>query len=237
MNTQIVGSNETVGSTTSRRSILRKVLLICGIVAFPLYLAGHVLAGMQLEGYSHINQMVSELSAIGAPSQPVAAAFAFVFNALVIAFGIGVWGVAGKRRSMRAAAVVLVAYGMLGSLGWFVPMNPRGAERSATDIGHLFYATGLILSMLLFIAFGSGANGRWFRIYSILTIVATLASGAWTGAQAPLVAQGLPTPWAGAIQRVSVYGPMVWMLVLAIILLHAQKEHEAAPKTTPDFTR
>ena len=214
----------------SRRPV--KALLICGIVSFPLYLVGHMLAGMQLEGYSHINQFVSELSAVGAPSQPVAAAFALVYDALVIAFGIGVWAVAGNRRSLRVAAIALLAFGALGSLGGFVPMNPRGAERSATDVGHLFYATGIILSMVLFMAFGSGADGRWFRIYSILTILATLAAGAWTGAQTRLVEQGLPTPWGGAIQRVGVYGPMLWMLVLAVVLLRAQRRQDAMLQVT-----
>jgi hypothetical protein len=212
---------QTGGEAPTRTRVL-KALLICGIISFPLYLVGHVLAGMQLQGYSHIDRMVSELSAIGSPSQPVAAAFATVYQALVIAFGIGVWGAAGKKRSLRLTGIALVAFGVIGLLGWFAPMNPPGTERSATDVGHLVYAAAIVLSMALFVAFGSGADGRWFRIYSILTILAALVAGAYTGTQASRVAQGLPTPWGGAIERVSVYGPMLWMLVLAVVLLRAQ---------------
>lgn len=210
---------------------LLKALLTCGVLAAPLYIAGHVLAGMQLRGYSHIDNMVSELSAVGAPSQPVAAAFASVYNVLVVAFGIGVWGAAGKKRSLRVTAIALMASGAIGLLGWFVPMNPRGAERTVTDIGHVIYAYAVVLSMLLSVGFGSGADGIGFRIYSILTILAALVSGAYTGAQAPRVAEGLPTPWAGAIQRVSVYGPMLWILVLAVILLRAQQRGTLEERT------
>jgi hypothetical protein len=101
-------------------------------------------------------------------------------------------------------------------------MKLPGAERSATDVAHLVVAAVTVLSMVLTIAFGSGADGRWFRIYSILTIAATLAAGAWTGTQATRIAAGLPTPWLGAIERVSVYGPLLWISVLAVVLLRAQ---------------
>jgi len=222
-------------SEAPARTTVLKALLICGVVAFPLYFAGHLLAGMQLDGYSHIHHMVSELSAIGAPSQPVAAAFATVYNGLVIAFGIGVWGAAGTKRSLQITAIALVACAVIGLLGWFVPMNPRGAERTATDVGHLVYAAALILSMLLYMGFGSDADGIWFRVFSILTILATLVSGAYTGAQAPRVAEGLPTPWGGAIERVSVYGPMLWISMLAIVLLRAKKRQEAMPGVMPEL--
>jgi len=213
---------------TGRRSgapahtTVQKALLICGVASFPLYLTGHVLAGLRLEEYSHIDRMVSELSAVGAPSRPLAVAFGMAFNALVIAFGIGVWGAAGTKRSLRVTAIVLVAGSIIGLLGWLAPMKPPGAERSATDVAHLVVAAVTVLSMVLYMGFGSGADGKWFRVYSILTIVAALVSGAWTGTQAAQIAAGLPTPWLGAIERVSVYGPLLWISVLAVVLLRAQ---------------
>jgi hypothetical protein len=224
MKTQAIGSNEMVGSSIPGKILAQKAVLICGVLYFPLYFAGHILAGMLLEGYSHIDRQVSELSAIGTPTRPLLTALEPVYLALAIAFSIGVWRAAGKKRSLRAASLALAAFGVIGFLGWFAPMNPVGAERSATDIAHLFVTFLTVLSMVLFTGFGSGADGRWFRIYSILTILATLVAGAWTGTQASRIAAGLPTPGLGAIERVSVYSPMLWMLVLAIVLLHNQRE-------------
>jgi hypothetical protein len=65
----------------------------------------------------------------------------------------------------------------------------------------------------------SGAGGTGFRIYSIATIVATLVFGALPGTQAAAIAAGQPTPWWGLIERVGVYAPVLWVLVLAVVLL------------------
>jgi hypothetical protein len=224
MKAQNAGANNIVVPEVIRQVTVRKVLLICGILYFPLYLAGHILAGMQLEGYSHIDQQVSELSAIGASTRPMLTAFLPIYLVLAVAFGMGVWGAAGKKRSLRVAAIALVAFGVIGFVGWLAPMNPPGAERSATDIAHLVFIFATVLSMMLFVGFGSGADGRWFRIYSIVTILVTLVAGAWTGSQASKIGAGVPTPWLGAIERVSVYSPLLWMLVLAVVLLRAQQD-------------
>jgi len=81
-----------------------------------------------------------------------------------------------------------------------------------------------VLLMTLFIGFGSGAKGTWFRIYSILTILVMLIFGALVGQQAPRVAAQLPTPGMGIMERVSVYSPMLWVFILAIVLLSEKKK-------------
>ena len=78
--------------------------------------------------------------------------------------------------------------------------------------------------MTMFICFGSGAQGKWFRIYSIFTILVMLTIGALVGQQAPRVAAQLPTPWMGVMERVSVYSPMLWVCILALVLLRAEKK-------------
>ena len=49
--------------------MLRKTLLVCGILSSLLYVAMTVLVAMQWEGYSSASQTISELSAIGAPTR------------------------------------------------------------------------------------------------------------------------------------------------------------------------
>lgn len=56
-------------------STLLKVLLICGIVSSVLYVSTNILAGMLWEGYSFTSQVISELSAIGAPTRLLAIPF------------------------------------------------------------------------------------------------------------------------------------------------------------------
>lgn len=224
MSTLIAGSNETVGSAVTGRSLVDKVLLTCGILNLPVYLVSHLLAGMRLEGYSHLDQQVSELSAVGSPVRPLLTAFVPLLTALVIAFGIGVWRAAGKKRSLRISAIALLVFGAIGLIGWFAPMNPPGAERSSTDIAHLIFIFFTVLSMFVFVGFGSGVDGKWFRIYSFLTILAALVAGIWVGMYASQIGAGVIIPGLGAIERVSVYGPMLWMMVFAVILLRTPAE-------------
>ena len=49
----------------------------------------------------------------------------------------------------------------------------------ANDIAHVVIAYTEVLLLMLIIGFGSDVDGRWFRVYSILTILAALAGGVW----------------------------------------------------------
>lgn len=202
--------------------MVRKLLLVCGILSSLVYVATDLLLSWLYDGYSYTDQAISELSAIGAPTQPLWVAMLFLYNPLLIAFGIGIWKVAGRKRSLRFTGILLAAWGVLGFVWLFFPMHMRGAIGSATDTMHLILAGVTVLLIILFIGFGSGARGKWFRLYSILTILAILVFGALVGMQAPRVAAPLPTPWMGVMERVSVYSPMLWVLVLAVALLRSQ---------------
>ena len=204
---------------------MKKIFLICGIVASVLYIGTDTFLAMTWEGYNYNSQTISELSAIGAPTRMSwILVMTFLFNPLLVAFGIGVWKSAGKKRSLKITGILLSIWGALGYVWLLFPMHMRGEIGSATDTGHLIMAGITVPLMVLFIGFGSGARGKGFRLYSILSILIMLVFGAWTGMQAPRVEAQLPTPWLGVIERISVYSPMLWILVLAIILLQTEKK-------------
>ena len=204
---------------------MKKIFLICGIVASVLYIGTDTFLAMTWEGYNYNSQTISELSAIGAPTRMSwILVMTFLFNPLLVAFGIGVWKSAGKKRSLKITGILLSIWGALGYVWLLFPMHMRGEIGSATDTGHLIMAGVTVPLMMLFIGLGSGARGKWFRLYSILSILVMLVFGAWTGMQAPRVDAQLPTPWLGVIERISVYSPMLWILVLAIILLQTEKK-------------
>jgi len=203
--------------------MLRKSLLICGIVSSLLYVGTDILLAMSWEGYSYTGQAISELSAIGAPTRTLWIAMSFLYNPLVIAFGTGVWRSAGGKRSLRITGILLIVWGVVGLLWLPFPMHLRGAIGSVTDTMHLVLTGVTVLLITVVIGFGSGARGKWFRLYSILTILAMLVFGALVGMQAPRVGAGLPTPWLGVMERVSVYAPMLWVIVLAVVLLRDQR--------------
>src|SRR4249920_473173 len=105
--------------------MLRKALLICGILSSLLYGAMMVLIAMPWEGYSSASQTVSELSAIGAPTRSLWLLPAAFYTVLVTAFGWGVWKSARESRSLRVVGALITAYGALGLVWPLAPMHLR----------------------------------------------------------------------------------------------------------------
>jgi hypothetical protein len=171
------------------------------------------------EGYSSVSQTVSELSAIGAPTRLQWVLLAIPYSLLVAAFGWGVWESAGRNRSLRVVGVLLVSYGALGVLWPFAPMHLRGTEFTLTDTMHIVLGAVTVLLMLLAIGFGAAAFGKWFRLYSILSLAILVVFGALTGVDAPRIAANLPTPWIGVWERINIGAFLLWVVVLAIALL------------------
>jgi len=208
--------------------MVRKLLLVCGILSSLLYAAMNVIGPIQFEGYSFISQTVSELSAIGAPSRPLWIALGSAYSVLIIAFGRGIWMSAGEKRALRIVGDLLVASGVVGLVGWpFASMHQRevlaAGGGTLSDTMHIILVTVTVLFMLVSIGFGARAFGKWFRLYSIGTIALLLVSGALTGLDGPRVSANLPTPWVGVWERINIAGFLLWVAALAIILLRSKK--------------
>ncbi|SDX99427.1 Protein of unknown function [Evansella caseinilytica] len=208
--------------------LVRKVLLICGILSSLLYVGTDILAAMQWEGYSYTSQAVSELSAIGAPTRPFVVSLFSIYNVLVIAFGLGVlWGTKIGKRPLRVAGILLIGYGIVGQVTLlFFPMHLRGAEKSITDTMHATLTGVLVLFILLFIWFAAAALRKRFRLYSVGTILILFLFGILAGLNGSRLEAQLPTPWLGVMERVKIYSSMLWVLVLAIVLLQAESDQD-----------
>jgi hypothetical protein len=203
----------------------RRALLVCGILSSALYAATDVVGGIQWQSYSWLSQEFSRLSAIGSPSRPIHLVLSAIYSALVVAFGIGVWRSAGRKRSLRVIGAALVVYALV-SWVWpqFFPEDltkPVGALTNTMHIGITFVT---VLSWMLILGFGAAAFGQRFRFYSILTLVMVVLFGALAGSQGPALAAGQPTPWLGLVERVNIYAFMVWAVVLSVALLRQPGE-------------
>ena len=208
--------------------LVTKVLLGCGIVSSVLYVVTDVIASLRYPGYSYADQQISELLAYGAPSRPfMVAANLIPYDLLVLAFAVGVWASAGRTRAGRITAALFVGFAIFGTLGGgFFEMDRREIMAAGQDTlrstMHLPATAAMGLSVLLAMGFGSRLLGKRFRYYSYATIATVLASGLVVAAQIDQLAANQPTPWMGLEERISSYGMMLWVAVLAIGLLRAQ---------------
>ena len=209
--------------------MVRKVLLALGVVGPLFYVATDIFAATRWEGYSYTDQTVSELFAIGAPTRSVVVPLMLTYGVLAIAFGLGVWWSAGEKRALRVVAVGLIGEEVLGSVATlFAPIHLREAlavgEGTASDAWHGILTFGGALCYLLAMGFGATAFGKWFRLYSIATIVVLVVFGVMTGLDQPQLEANLPTPWMGLWERIDIFATMLWIAVLAIVLLRAQAQ-------------
>ena len=197
-----------------------KISLVCGIVSSLLYAA--MIWFIRYEGYSPISQVPSELTAIGAPTQALWARLGWIYTALILVFGLSVWKQARGNRALRIVGGLIVAYGSLGFLWPFAPMQQRevlaAGGATSSDTAHQVLAAVTVFLMFLAIGFGAAVFGRRFRLYSIATIVVLLAFGGLTFLEAPRLEANLPTPFIGLWERINISVFLVWVAVLGAVL-------------------
>jgi hypothetical membrane protein len=205
---------------------VRRLLLICGILASLIYVGSDILAALQWEGYSYTAQAVSELRAIGAPTRPLLIPILVIYAVLEIAFGLGV--AAERKYALRITGVLLIGLGVVDLIAPLFPMQLRGdilqTGRTMTDMMHIIITGVTVILLFLIMGFGAAANGRWFRLYSYTTILVLLVCGVWSSLDIPRIEANLPTPWLGVRERINIYGYMLWMAMLGIVLLRTKNK-------------
>lgn len=197
--------------------MLRKLLLIYGILSSLLYVAINIFVPMAWDGYSLVSQTVSELSAVDAPTRPLWLWLAIPYTLLSIAFGCGVWLYGERNRPLRVVGSLLILNGVIGI--FWPPMHLRGAEFTWTDALHIVFSIVTVVIFMLQIGFGATAFGKRFRFYSIATMIVMIGFGMLTAFDAPRIAANLPTPWIGVWERISIGAYVVWVVALAATLL------------------
>ena len=205
-----------------------QVLLGCGIVAPVWWAAMDVVGSLRYEGYSYIDQTISELGAEGAPIRDFMTVLSGIpYAVLMIAFGMGIWITAGERRAQRITAAVLigeVVWGFVGGLAF--PMATReviaAGQETLRNQMHAWYGIGMPMLLALAIGFGSRLFGKRFRSFSYAAMLAMVVFGMLMGLQTSAMTANEPTPWLGVEERVTAYVPMLWLVVLAVGLLQAQ---------------
>jgi len=209
--------------------MVRRILLICGIVSSVWYVVTDGIGTLHYPGYSYADQWFSELTAQGAPTRDFMVALNGIpYTLLVSAFAEGVQTSAAPKRAGRITAAMLIGYAAFGFAGGVLfPMKPREAlaagEGTLRNTMHIPATALMSLFIVLAVGFGSTLLGKRFQYYSYATIAILLVFGALTSLQAGRITTNEPTPWAGIEERMNSYGIMLWVAVLAVGLLRGQE--------------
>ncbi|HET9825823.1 MAG TPA: DUF998 domain-containing protein [Chitinophagaceae bacterium] len=212
-------------------NILEKLLLFSGILASLLYVFANIICAISYEGYSSVSQTVSELSAIGAPTKSLWVSLMIPYSLLMIAFGWGVVHSASSNKKLLIVGILLLIDSVIGF--FWPPMHQRDVLAAGggtwTDTMHIAFTFIHVPLIMVAIGFGATAFGKKFRLYSIITLVALMIAGVFTGMDSPNVQKNLPTPWIGLWERFLIAVYMVWLAALAILLL--RKHHRQLSNT------
>lgn len=205
-------------------------MLYCGIISSLLYVVANIITVLLYKGYSPINQTVSELSAIGAPTRPLWVALLSVYSMLVLAFGLGIWQSGTNNRPLRIMSILLLTDTVIGV--FWPPMHQRpvlaAGGGTISDTLHIAFTMITVPLMMLIIIFGAAAMGKVFRLYSVSTLVVLITAGIITGIDAPNIQKNLPTPWIGVWERINIASYMLWVIVFTMALLQKEKQTTSA---------
>jgi hypothetical protein len=187
------------------------VLLACGPLSALVYIGWREVAALQWEGYSRISNAISELSLTGSPSKWILEPWSgFVYNPLLIAFGIGIWRSAHGSRALRVIGGLQLLGGAVAPLWWLFG--------EASLAAHLILSVIGILTWLGSMGFGAAALGKRFRLYSLISLAAVVVFNGLALSYASEVSAGEPTPFIGLYERIAFSAYFLWQSVLAVAL-------------------
>lgn len=208
----------------------RKLLLYSGVAAALIYIGSDIIAALRWDTYSIAAQSVSELRAVDAPTSSFLLPILLVYSFLEVLFGFGIWFSANQRTSLRVVGALLITLGALelaSSQFFNIQLHLSEEVTSFANLLHIIATSMTVFFIFLIIGFGAFARGTWFRVYSFATLLTVMVFGVLAFLELPKVAANLPHPYLGIIERINIYGYMIWLAVLAVILLRPDKSSPA----------
>lgn len=202
-----------------RGRTVKKSLLLAGVAAVVVYAVGDLLSGLLYDGYSYLNQAVSELSAFGSPVRPLMVTVILIHNVLLLAFGIGLMRVARRRSVWWIGVLQVTMFVVVGiPTHTFWAMSSRGMATGFNDTMHITLSVVFSLLVVAMMVLSAVAYRGWFRLYTLATMLVVVGFGMATAFAMRGVEQN-DTPWAGGFERINVYAYFAWLVILAVMVI------------------
>jgi Protein of unknown function (DUF998) len=213
-----------------RGRTVKKSLLLAGVAAVVVYAMGDVLSGLLYDGYSYLDQAISELSAFGSPVRPLMVTVILIHYVLLLAFGIGLLGVARRRSVWWIGALQVAEFVLVGiATHTFWAMSSRDMATGFNDTMHIILSAVFSLLVVAMMILSAVAYPGWFRLYALATMVVVVGFGMASSLAIRGIEQN-DTPRAGGFERINAYAYFAWLMVLAVMVIR----HELGPSPTGD---
>ncbi len=194
--------------------------MFTGVLAVIVYFIHVVIGGILWQGYSHLHQPISDLTATGSPNKDLMLIFTTSYGILALLFAVSFTFIESKNHhkvvfwggvSFIALHFISIAYGLF-------PQDLPGAPATFSGIMHMVI-TALIVPFTILTPFLIGLGlikeSKWknFGVYSIITGIMIVIFG---GAAGVFFAEKLP--YFGLVERLNIGTLQLWTLLLSIKL-------------------
>jgi len=206
-----------------RKTLIQRLSLITAISCFIFFLLYDLMSIMNYPDYEWMRNAVSNLTAKTAPSFAIAMRYGSVFMMLVCLCAVLVFLQTrgrGNRRLQRGIALFSLAICVMGVGYALFPLDEPGyggePGGSANDFVHFYVVTGLLfliggVALATIALSGLREDGvRWISITACGTMLGLLLAGVG------LVVWGVDGGLFGLLERIGVYGAVLFQAVLGI---------------------
>lgn len=187
----------------------------CGILSVVFYLLHDIIGAANYPGYQWTRQAVSDLTAVDAPSFPIArglSAIHGIFTAICCAFLCVM--LSDKRKSLKIGVWLFAAMHGVSAVGYSLfPLSGSGYDGSVQSFIHVYVITALVvvlsIASLILIAVGSFRDHRKGLGVASLAALGCMFFGA-------AGSMNLPKEIFGIVERFSTYSAVVFTGVLGV---------------------
>ena len=202
--------------------MIRRKFYLLGLFAPFLFAFTAILGGALRPGYSHVTDTVSELFSPGSPNRLLLSVLYTLFAVSLSLFGFGllqfVQGIGKSKTIGITAAIAFISVGVLNILtATIFPQDAWGATPTLFGRLHIILHGFISILSLLYIAlfgfwFHRTGIAKFFRIYSIATVIGAVIAAGWF-----MVSYG--NPLMGISERIAAVVGFQWTILLAAVVL------------------
>lgn len=193
-------------------------MCLTGIISAIFYLLHDLVGQRNYPSYNWLEQAVSDLTAVNAPSRIIAGGLSAAYGifAVLCCMMMCVFIQGKGNKTLRLGVYFYAAMNLVSAVGYAIfPLTDEGQAGTFQDIMHVYVVTVLVVLLsivsLILIAIGSLKNNKRHLSLSMWAMIA-LASMIFGAVGANI----LPSAYFGLVERFSTYSAVLFTAILGI---------------------
>ncbi len=199
----------------------RHALMSTGMIAVLFYVLHIVIGGFLWQGYSHLQQPISDLTSGGAPDRSLLLVFTTIYGFLALAFAVSFTILESRKhhRLVLWGGIFFIVLHIISLSYGFFPEDMPNTGPTFKGMMHLIVTVLIVPFTILtplFTGFGfrKEPGWQWFGRFSIFTGLLICIFGSATA-----IFFSMHLPYFGMIERLNIGTLQLWTVVFSIKLI------------------